>query len=325
MTIIKFDPGCDNMDFAIQTKELTRIFNGYIAVDHLNLEIPEGQIFGFLGPNGAGKTTTVRLLTGLISPTSGSATIAGFDVKEDAMEIRKQVGVLTEYPCVYERLTLRQNLTYFAEIYDIPRAEIKEQIEQITEILGLYDRLDNPVGTFSKGMKQKAGIARAMIHEPRILFLDEPTGPLDPISAKNVRDAVSKLAESEARTIFLCTHRLVEAQTLCDQIGIISNGKLIVIGPTENIISDPSGLTQVDLYFTEVGEKIVQAVQNSPGVRKIEVNNEKKILSLFCDDAISTTPNVIENVIKSSGKILEVKRVEKTLEDVYLDIMKEQG
>lgn len=313
------------MSYAIEIHDLTRTFNGFMAVDHLNLKIPEGEIFGFLGPNGAGKTTTVRLLTGLLSPTSGKATIAGFDIKKDAMKIRNRVGVLTEYPCVYERLTLRQNLRYFAEMYDVPKTEIKERIEEITKLLGLGDRLDSPVGTFSKGMKQKSGIARAMIHEPEILFLDEPTAPLDPVSAKNVRDAIAKLAASESRTVFLCTHRLVEAQNLCDHIGIISSGKLVVTGSTETIISDPSGLTQVDFHLAILDDKIIKAVQEVSGVKKVDINREQNVLSIFCENSGNITPNVVEKIVTLSGKILEVKRVQKTLEDVYLEIMKEQS
>ncbi|MFX1256079.1 MAG: ABC transporter ATP-binding protein [Promethearchaeota archaeon] len=313
------------MSYAIEIHDLTRTFNGFMAVDHLNLKIPEGEIFGFLGPNGAGKTTTVRLLTGLLSPTSGKATIAGFDIKKDAMKIRNRVGVLTEYPCVYERLTLRQNLRYFAEMYDVPKTEIKDRIEEITELLGLGDRLDSPVGTFSKGMKQKSGIARAMIHEPEILFLDEPTAPLDPVSAKNVRDAIAKLAASESRTVFLCTHRLVEAQNLCDHIGIISSGKLVVTGSTETIISDPSGLIQVDFHLVILDDKIIKAVQEVSGVKKVDINREQNVLSIFCENSGNITPNVVEKIVTLSGKILEVKRVQKTLEDVYLEIMKEQS
>ncbi len=313
------------MSFAIEIHDLTRTFNGFMAVDHLNLKIPEGQIFGFLGPNGAGKTTTVRLLTGLLSPTSGKATIAGFDIKKDARKIRNRVGVLTEYPCVYERLTLRQNLRYFAEMYDVPKTEIKDRIEGMVELLGLVDRLDSPVGTFSTGMKQKSGIARAMIHEPEILFLDEPTGPLDPVSAKNVCDAIAKLAASESRTVFLCTHRLVEAQSLCDHIGIISSGKLVVTGSTETIISDPSGLTQVDFHLVILDDKIIKAVQEAPGVKKVAINREQNVLSMFCEETVNITPNVVEKIVNLSGKILEIKRVQKTLEDVYLEIMKEQS
>ena len=202
----------------IKTRNLTKIFkigkkgkDELIAVDALNLEVYRGEVFGFLGPNGAGKTTTVRMLTGLIRPTSGSAQVTGFELGKDDTQIRRNVGFLTESPGMYERLTAEKNLTIFDELYDVP--EVEAAVNKYLSMLGLWERRHDSVGSFSKGMRQKLAVARALIHEPQILFLDEPTTGLDPEAAKTVRGFIEEL-KSEGRTIFMTTHNLDEAEKL---------------------------------------------------------------------------------------------------------------
>ena len=207
----------------IRTEALTKQFPGsqkgtaIMAVDGLTLEIKEGEAFGFLGPNGAGKTTTVRMLTCLIGPTSGRATVNGLEVGRDDTAIREQVGILTESPGMYDRLSAEKNLTIFAKLYGVK--DIQGQVQKYLRLLGLWERRADEVGSFSKGMRQKLAIARALLHEPKVLFLDEPTSGLDPEAAKLVRDFIAEL-KTEGRTIFLCTHNLDEADRLCERIGI---------------------------------------------------------------------------------------------------------
>lgn len=207
---------------------LTRKFNGLTAVDSLKFQVEEGEIFGLLGPNGAGKTTTVRMLCCLIRPTSGRALVGGFEVGVDPIKIREIVGFLPESPGLYGELSARRNLEFFAKLYGVPKQKRDENIERFLKMMDLWERKDDPVGTFSKGMQQKIAIARSMVHEPNVLFLDEPTAALAPDSAKVVRDFILEL-KHEKRTIFICTHNLYEVERICDRVAII-NTKLITLG-----------------------------------------------------------------------------------------------
>ena len=213
----------------IHVENLTKRFKETLAVDSLSLDVSEGEVFGFLGPNGAGKTTTVRMLTSLIAPTSGTATVGGFALGKQDTNIRRAVGVLTETPGMYDNLSAEYNLRIFAELYEVEN--VPEQIEKYLKMLGLWERRFDAAGTFSKGMKQKLAIARALLHEPRILFLDEPTAGLDPEGAHLVREFIAEL-KKEGRTIFLCTHNLDEADHLCDRVGVFKTRLLVVDTPT---------------------------------------------------------------------------------------------
>jgi ABC-2 type transport system ATP-binding protein len=212
----------------ITTESLTKKFGDITAVDHLDLEVAEGEVFGFLGPNGAGKTTTVRMLSCLIGPSSGSAVVNGHRLGVNDKEIRRSVGLLTETPGMYDSLSAEYNLDIYAHLYEVP--DVKGQVEKYLRMLGLWDRRHDEAGTFSKGMKQKLAICRALLHEPRLLFLDEPTAGLDPESARLVRDFITELRQ-EGRTIFLCTHNLDEADRLCDRIGVFKSRLLVVDSP----------------------------------------------------------------------------------------------
>src|SRR5512136_1216121 len=234
------------------------------AVDGLNLQVHEGEVFGFLGPNGAGKTTTVRLLACLIGPTAGHAWVNGLEVGKADAQIRSQIGILTESPGLYERLSARRNLEIFAELYDVK--DVRGQVEKYLRLLELWDRRDAEAGTFSKGMKQKLAIARALLHEPPVVFLDEPTAALDPESAKTVRDFIETL-RGQGRTIFLCTHNLDEAERLCDRIGVFKQ-RLIAVDTPEALRRRLYGRqTVVELApGSELG-RLASVVGEMPGVK----------------------------------------------------------
>jgi ABC-2 type transport system ATP-binding protein len=204
---------------AVETNKLTRAFGSLVAVDELTLTIPEGTVFGFLGPNGAGKTTTVRMLSALIAPTRGTATVAGHRLGENNEAIRQSIGILTETPGLYDRLSAWQNLMFFAQLYDLSAERAASQVERYLRMLELWERRDEKVGGFSKGMRQKLAVARALLHDPQVIFLDEPTSGLDPEAARVVLDFIKAL-RAEGRTIFLTTHNLPEADELCDLIGV---------------------------------------------------------------------------------------------------------
>ena len=231
----------------IHTDKITKQFGKVLAVDSLSLDVREGEVFGFLGPNGAGKTTTVRMLTSLIGITSGSATVAGFAVGRQDTDIRRTVGVLTETPGMYDNLSAEINLRIFAELQEVK--DVKGQVEKYLKMLGLWERRLDAAGTFSKGMKQKLAIARALLHEPRILFLDEPTAALDPEASHLVREFIAEL-KKEGRTIFLCTHNLDEADRLCDRVGVFKTRLLVLDTPA-------------NLRKSAFGRKVVQPLSPS--------------------------------------------------------------
>jgi ABC-2 type transport system ATP-binding protein len=249
----------------IETENLTRKFGDLTAVDNLTFKVNQGEIFGFLGPNGAGKTTTVRMLCCLISQTSGSARVADYEIgnKSDAIKIRKLIGFVSDNVGLYESLTAYENLEYYGKLYKCPEPRRKENIERFLKLLGLWERRDAAAGTFSKGMKQKLAIARALIHDPEILFMDEPTANLDPESAKTVREFILSL-KKEKKTIFLNTHNLDEAQRVCDRIGIL-NTKLMALG-THQELEYSVGAKKTVIQLDEVSGAILNAVERiSPG------------------------------------------------------------
>src|SRR5437588_9872852 len=223
----------------VRTEKLTKRFGALTAVDGIDLDVHEGEVFGFLGPNGAGKTTTLRLLCALIAPSSGTAEIAGFRLGRDDPKIRAAVGILTEQPGLYERQSAWDNLVFYATLYGRPGRAARDQAERYLRLMGLWERRREPVATFSRGMKQKMAIARAALHEPRVLFLDEPTTGLDPDAAKTVREFIVQL-RGEGRTVFLCTHNLDEADRLCDRIAFFRR-KVLRIAQPDDLPAEPYG------------------------------------------------------------------------------------
>ena len=298
----------------IDAENLTRKFDEITAVDDLTLHIGEGEVFGFLGPNGAGKTTTVRMLAGLISKTSGTARIGEYDIgnNKDMQKIRRMIGLLPENVGLYENLSAYQNLDYYGRFYKISKEQRRERIEYFLKMLGLWDQKDLSAGKFSKGMKQKLAIARALIHDPQILFLDEPTANLDPEAAKTVRDFILEL-KRENRTIFLNTHLLSEAEKLCDRVGIIKT-KLLAVDTPENLTQSLSGIKTV-IQLETINDKIIMAVEKlKPG--KVEVSNNKLIINVA--DPELENPDILKVIETAGGRVQLVNEVTSTLEEVYL-------
>jgi ABC-2 type transport system ATP-binding protein len=298
----------------IDAENLTKKFDEITAVDDLTLHIGEGEVFGFLGPNGAGKTTTVRMLAGLISKTSGTARIGEYDIgnSEDMQKIRRMIGLLPENVGLYEALSAYQNLDYYGRFYKISKEQRQERIEYFLKMLGLWDQKDLSAGKFSKGMKQKLAIARALIHDPKILFLDEPTANLDPEAAKTVRDFILEL-KRENRTIFLNTHLLSEAEKLCDRVGIIKT-KLLAVDTPENLTQSLSGIKTV-IQLETINDKIIMAVEKlKPG--KVEVSNNKLIINVA--DPELENPDILKVIETAGGRVQLVNEVTSTLEEVYL-------
>lgn len=304
----------------IDAENLTKKFGEFTAVDDLTLHVEEGEVFGFLGPNGAGKTTTVRMLAGLISKTSGKTQIGGYDIgnSADMQKIRRLIGLLPENVGLYENLSAYQNLDYYGRFYKIGEEQRQERIEYFLKMLGLWDQRNYSAGKFSKGMKQKLAIARALIHDPPILFLDEPTANLDPEASKTVRDFILEL-KRENRTIFLNTHLLSEAEKLCDRVGIIKT-KLLAVDTPENLIQSLSGIKTV-IQLEIVNDKIIMAVEKlKPG--EVEVIDNKLVINVI--DPELENPDILKAIQSAGGRIQLVNEVKSTLEEVYLNYVRRE-
>ncbi len=300
----------------IRTDNLTKKFGTQTAVDRLTIDIAEGEVFGFLGPNGAGKTTTVRMLTSLIAPTGGQATVFGFQVGRDDQNIRRNVGILTETPGMYERLTAEYNLTVYANLYEVQ--DVAGQVERYLRMLGLWERRKDIVGTFSKGMRQKLAIARALLHEPRVLFLDEPTSGLDPEAGKLVRDFIAEL-KGQGRTIFICTHNLDEADRLCDRVAVFKT-QLRVVDTPRGLRKQLYG-RQVVFHLAEEAGKWETAVADQPYVKRTQVHDNKLVIAL--DDPEIHNPELIRLLVNQGANIQFVGELRHSLEDIYLQLVQD--
>ncbi|MCA9978288.1 MAG: ABC transporter ATP-binding protein [Anaerolineales bacterium] len=302
----------------IYTENLTKRFAENVAVDRLSLTIEEGEVFGFLGPNGAGKTTTVRMLTALIAPTAGRATVLGYEVGRDDQNIRRNVGILTETPGMYDRLTAWHNLTIYARLYEVK--DVPGQVEKYLRILGLWERRMDAVGSFSKGMRQKLAIARALLHEPQILFLDEPTSGLDPEAAKLVRDFIAEL-KGAGRTIFICTHNLDEADRLCDRVGVFKT-RLRVVDTPAHLRQQLYG-RQVVFHLAGAAQEWETAVANQPFINRIQAVDNKLVIAL--DDPETYNPQLIRLLVNAGANIQFVGELRHSLEDIYLQLVNDDA
>jgi ABC-2 type transport system ATP-binding protein len=301
---------------AIETTNLIRRFGERTAVEDLTLAIPAGTVFGFLGPNGAGKTTTVRMLAALIAPSEGTAVVAGHRLGTDDDALRRSVGILTETPGLYDRLSAWENLVFFAEMYDLSRARAEAQTERYLRMLGLWDRRNDAAGSFSKGMRQKLAIARALLHEPAVVFLDEPTAGLDPQASLTVRSFIRDL-RTEGRTIFLTTHNLPEADELCDLVGIFRS-RLLRLDTPANLRAALFGRgTRVRVVGRP--EPWLATIQALPFARAVAIHGDA--LAVTLDDPDSENPALVQALLDAGAKIRYVEPSAHSLEAVYLELL----
>src|SRR6266576_2418507 len=305
------------METVIRTEKLTKRFGSLAAVDGLDLEVREGEVFGFLGPNGAGKTTTLRLLCALIGATSGTAEVAGYRLGHQDSEIRAAVGILTEQPGLYERQSAWENLVFFATLYGLNGPTAAGQAESFLRLMGLWDRRREAVATFSRGMKQKMAIALAALHEPRILFLDEPTTGLDPDAAKTVREFIVAL-RGEGRTVFLCTHNLDEADRLCDRIAFFRQSVIRIAQPDELRAERYARATEFRLMPKPRADDLAR-VQAVPGVHEAHLENGSIVVASA--DPLLTNPLLVRALVAGGAEIAFVTERKAHLEDVYLQIV----
>ncbi len=297
----------------IETIDLSKEFDGVWAVDSLNLTVSTGQILALLGPNGAGKTTTIRMLTTILKPSRGKARIMGYDILTQAEEVRAHMGVLTEQHGLYPRMRAREYLEFFGRTYKMERSMLQKQIEELLVYFGLNEAQDKRLGQYSKGMRQKLALARALIHDPTVLLLDEPTSAMDPASARLVRNAIQQL-RSKDRAIVICTHNLAEAEELADQIAIIRQGRLILQGTPAELKRKLPGKAQVVIRF------LVNEEDFSPKLDSVVTLLEigKDYLIYETDQPEQVTPIILEKLIQQGLRIYSVERRENSLEEVYL-------
>jgi ABC-2 type transport system ATP-binding protein len=304
----------------LEVEGLTKIFTGaargstITAVDNLSFSVEEGEVFGFLGPNGAGKTTTVRMLCALIAPTRGRATVNGFTVGRDDGGIRRSVGILTETPGMYDRLSAEKNLLIFARLYGV--ADPAGAVGRYLRMLGLWERRLDPAGSFSKGMRQKLAIARALLHEPRVLFLDEPTAGLDPEAAKLVRDFIAEL-RAEGRTIFLTTHNLDEADRLCDRLAIFKTRLMTVDTPAA--LRQRLYGRQVVFHLSRIEPGWAEAVAALPFVKEARAVDARLLVRL--DNPEADNPALVRRLVELGAEVRFVGELRHSLEDIYLQFI----
>jgi ABC-2 type transport system ATP-binding protein len=305
---------------AIRLEQLTRDFADTRAVDGLSLEVPAGTIFGFLGPNGAGKTTTIRLLLGLLEPSAGRVEVLGYDARTQAHEIRARTGALLEDSGVYEHLSAEDNLEFYARAYRLPPAEREARIRELLEQMGLWERRKDPAGTWSKGMQQKLALARALLHHPELVLLDEPTAGLDVPSAAAVRDDLAELAQREGTTVFLTTHNMAEAERLCSRVAVIRKGRLLAVGHPD-VLRARSGGPRVEISGHGFGEEALDLLRARPEVAAATLQNSHLAIDLHRD--ASTAP-LVSLLVGAGAQVEEVRRGKASLEDVFLTLMQEE-
>jgi len=300
----------------IEVNHLTKKFGDRTAVDDLSLQVEEGEVLGFLGPNGAGKTTTIRMLAGIIAPTSGNAEVAGWHIPQDIERLHESIGLLTESPGFYDRLSARRNLEFFAGFY--AGIDVPARVEKYLKLMGLWERRENRVGTFSKGMKHRLALARALIHEPKVLFLDEPTAGLDPEALQEVRELVRKLS-GEGRTIFLCTHNLAEAEQLCRRIAVIRT-HLLALDTGQNL-RNRFFRREIIVRVQSLTGGMTEAIKRLPFVQDLRASDNE--LAVQLTEPEQNRPELVKAVVDAGGRIMEVLENKQPLEEVYLKLIHE--
>ncbi len=316
----------------IRTEHLSRYFgtantaNMVKAVDDLSLEVPAGIVFGFLGPNGAGKTTTIHLLLGLLEPTQGQANVLGFDTRTHSQEIRTRIGALLEFAGLYERMSAEDNLDFYGRVYHMSAADRRARIKELLTHIDLWDRRKDQVGKWSKGMKQKLAVARALLHHPPLIFLDEPTAGFDPVAAATLHSDLASLVAHEGVTVFLNTHNLTEAEKLCAQVGVICEGRLLTVGNPDELRLRRGG-RQVEIVGQGFNDQMLASLRERPEVASVElpnINSSNSHLTIELRGEPKIGP-LVTLIVQSGGEIEEVRRGKASLEDVFLTLMEEEN
>ncbi len=304
---------------AVEVNSLTKNYGELRAVDHISFEVKMGETFGFLGPNGAGKTTTIRMLTGVIKPDEGTASLMGYDIIRETLKAKETFGIVPETSNAYIDLSAWNNLMLMGELYGVPKKEREERATELLRRFDLYDRKDEKVKGFSKGMKQRLIICMALIHDPPLLFLDEPTTALDVQSARRIRNMLGEF-NKKGTTIFLTTHNIEEANLLCDRIAIINHGRLAAIDRPQHLRSRIGGLNSVEVSFTKPAD--LEALVEVPYVREVRKLGDK--VRLYTSSPSEVITHIVEYARETDSRIVTLQTLAPTLEDIFVKLIKEQ-
>jgi len=301
----------------ITTKGLTKVFGHFTAVDTLNLDVKGGELFGLLGPNGAGKTTTVRMLCTLIDPTRGTANVAGYDIREQAAEVRRNIGVVSEGVSLYKDLTIEENLRLFSTLYDLPRTKAEARIRELMEMFGFREKSKRLVSALSSGWQKKAMICAALLHEPKVLFLDEVTSGLDPQSAIALQDFTRKLCD-EGETVIWTTHYMGEPEKICDRVGVVFAGRLVKVGSPNELKHSVSELSTVEVETPGLSATQVEKIRKLGKVCKISYNDP--LLRVTCEHHEDLAEEVTKALMGAGARIRAVNTKEPTLEEAFISL-----
>ncbi len=300
----------------IETINLTKTYNGFTAVDHLNLRVGEGEIFGFLGPNGAGKTTTILMLLGLTEPTSGMARVCGYNSTREPLKVKRIAAYLPEHLGFYEDMTARENLEYIARLNAIPDNQAREKARELLSLVGLGDVTKQKVETFSRGMKQRLGIASVLIKEPKVVFLDEPTSGIDPQGTDFILDLITRMSKEQNITLLLSSHLLHQVQRVCHRVGILSGGRLVAEGSLEHLASVTlgEGQLEVEVELAELPPNLVDTLQHIEGVTHIEKSANRLIIACHSD----IRPQISRAILDSGSSLMRLGLRGYGLEEIYM-------
>lgn len=307
-------------DLAIRTENLTRDFGKIRAVDNLSIEVPSGIIFGFLGPNASGKTTTIHLLLGLLEPTSGRVEVLGFDTRTQADEVRARSGALLEHAGLYEQLSAEDNLEFYGRIWHMPAGERQARIQELLTQLDLWERRKERIEKWSRGMKQKLALGRALFHRPPLVFLDEPTAGLDVVAATAVRENLAQLVAHEGVTVFLTTHNMAEAEKLCRQVAVIRKGKLLAVGDPDEL-KRHSGAPRVEVVGSGFGDGVLTQLRARPEVSGVEIQGGRLLIHLHQD---GDSAPLVSLMVAAGAQVEEVHKGKASLEEVFLTLVEEE-
>lgn len=299
----------------IQTKNLTKEYDGFKAVDDLNLNIEEGEIYGFLGPNGAGKTTTMLMLLGILKPTRGKINLMGEPLDKNPLALKKNIGVVSEKQYLYKEMTAEEYLSFFADLYQVKNK--KEKIEELLSAVGLLEVKNKKLGAFSRGMQQKIGFARALLHDPRLLLLDEPVSGLDPIGIKQIRDLIEK-ENKKGKTVFISSHLLSEVEKLCNKVAIINRGKLLAEDTMDNLRRKLTDFVHLEIELAEVKKEIVIALGELDFIKEIHEEKNKLFLKVTTDK--DHRAEISSTIARKGGVVLGINVKQMSLEEAFVTI-----
>jgi ABC-2 type transport system ATP-binding protein len=299
----------------IKVSGLTKDYGARRAINNLSFDAQQGEIVGFIGPNGAGKTTTMRILTGYMPPTDGEAIVAGYDVVEESLEVRKRVGYLPETVPLYTDMIVFDYLKFMGELRKIPNLDAR--VDEVLDMVGLFDRADGYIGNLSKGMRQRIGLAQALLHRPEVLILDEPTIGLDPGQVVEVRELIRKIGKE--RTVLLSTHLLNEAQNICDRVLIINNGKIVTEDTTENLQARLIGAERVIVRVRGEADELAKTIKQVKGVQGVETKEDGSVEFEFASGK-DVRPEVAKQVVNSGYDLIELRPLGMSLEEIFLEL-----